>query len=67
MEVMNQYDERFGDSPARGINEPVPMMNIWGRPIRTEADVIEIYKRSLEEGKPWEKYIRSEAPEGAIQ
>ena len=52
MELMNQYDEWFGDSPARGINEPVPMMNIWGRPIRAEADVIEIYKRSLEEGSP---------------
>lgn len=52
MELVNQYDEWFGDSPARGINEPVPMMNIWGRPIRAEADVIEIYKRSLEEGSP---------------
>ena len=67
MELMNQYDEWFGDSPARGINETVPKMNIWGRPIRAEADVIEIYKRSLEEGKPWEEYIRSEVPEGAIQ
>ena len=46
-QLMEQYDELFGDSPILGINEPAPRMNIWGRPIQTENDLVEIYEKCL--------------------
>lgn len=67
LQLMEKYDELFGDSPTLGINEPVPLVNIWGRPIQTEDDIIEIYKQCLAEGKPWDEYILDEIPEGTIQ
>ena len=67
MQLMEQYDELFGDSPILGINEPAPLMNIWGRPIQTENDLVEIYEKCLEERKPWDEYIADEPPEEVIQ
>lgn len=67
MQLMEQYDELFGDSPILGINEPSPLMNIWGRSIQTENDLVEIYEKCLEERKPWDEYIADETPEEVIQ